>query len=412
MFKKIAFDTILKSKSAAGLEIMIMPDGSYQYHLIVLRKKQSTLLTELQRKEVTSIAEIKQLIDPKIPLVLIVNGKGIVHRKVHAKETDTPAVLLNKLLPNAIVDDFVIQRTPVIAEESIVSVIRVNSLTDLISQLIENQLTSVSACFLGPFVLTTVLPLLDRNAIDNDYLHIGNFRLKIQEHQIVDLEPAATASHDEIQIGNDQLSPQLIIPFAGALAYFTGHSDNISNADVLHQLKEEFKQKTKFEVRGWSLLVAAFFILIVNYLVFSNYWEKNKQMTAELQLTQIALQRYEKLKKEFDQKRLFLEQNGLLENSRTSYYADELAKELPASVQFTGLDIHPVKKKKPTEEDKGFSFENKLIQVSGNCQRNTELNEWMKKIKKKSWVEELVLLNYRQDNMQENGLFLIEIKLK
>lgn len=412
MLKRIRFENMLKSKSAAGLEVIVLPDGSYQLYLIILKKQQTTLVTEKQSKELSSFSEVQQLIDPKVPLILIINGKGIVHRKVHNNENDTAASLLNKLLPNANADDFVIQQTPVNAQEVFVSVIRTNALNDLINELVNHRLTNLSACFLGPFAVANLIPLLENTAIQNEHLHLHNFRLQIREQQITAIDITTESPVNQIRIGNDLLPSQLLIAFAAALSYFTGNQNDISNSGLLNQLKEEFSQKQKFELRGWAILISAFVILMINYFVFENYRNRNKEMNAELELTQAALQRYDTLKTDYDKKKQFLEQNGLLENSRTSYYADRLAKELPASVQLTGLNIHPLKKKNPGEEDKGFLFENKLIHVAGNCRRNTELNEWMKKMKKQDWTEDVVLLNYTQDNMNENGIFLIEIKLK
>jgi Tfp pilus assembly protein PilN len=412
MFKKPWNKNMLKSKAASGLEVIILPDGSYQLHLVILRKQKSTLLTETQRESLSSFAEVQQLLDSKIPLNLIINGKGIVHRKINSSENDSPAVLLNKLLPNAHVEDFVIQKTVVNANEVFVSVIRLNILTDLMQELIKNKLTSITACFLGPFVITNLLPLINNDLITNEYLSINNFRVQIREQRITNVETVTDNNNERIRIGDDLLSSQLVIAFSGALSYFTGDATDIFNSVLVNELKEEFNQKQKFELRGWVVLIATFIILIINYFVFNNYWSKNKEMNAQLKLTQASLLRYEKLKTEFDQKKQFLEQNGLLENSRTSYYADQLVNDLPASMLFTGLEIHPLKKKKAGEEGEGFFFENKLIRVSGTCQRNTELNEWMKKIKKQIWVEDVVLSNYKQDNAKENGIFLVEIKLK
>lgn len=412
MLKNIRLENMLKSKSSTGLEVTLMPDGSHQFYLVVLKKQQATLVTEKQIGPLYSFNDVQAHIDPKAPLILVINGKGIVHRKIHRNETDTSATLLGKLLPNATVEEFVLQEVALPSDEAFVSVIRTNVLNELMEELINHKLANIAACFLGPFVLTNLLPLLEKNVIDNGYLYANNFRLQIQEEQIVSLETFTSVPIEQYRIGNDLLSHHLLIPFAGALSYFTNAQNTIANANLVDQLKEEFKQKQTFELRGWTLLISTFLILIINYLVFNNYWTKNKEMNAQLELTQVALQRYDKLKSDYDQKRKFLEQNGMLENSRTSYYADRLAKDLPASVQFTGLNIHPLKKKNPGEEDKGFLFENKSVLVSGNCKRNTELNEWMKKMKKENWVEDLTLLNYRQDNKDENGIFLIEIKLK
>jgi hypothetical protein len=71
-----------------------------------------------------------------------------------------------------------------------------------------------------------------------------------------------------------------------------------------------------------------------------------------------------------------------------------------------------LKKKQANEEDDGLFFEKQSIMISGNCQRSTALNDWMKEVKKAKWVSDVVLINYKQDNAADDGGFLLEIKLK
>ena len=196
-----------------------------------------------------------------------------------------------------------------------------------------------------------------------------------------------------------------------ALSYFLGADAGIARSEVIDNIKEEFKQKQKFEFIGWSLLIAAFSVLLVNYFVFNHYWTKTRGLSSTLASNQSALDRYDTLKLEFAEKKEFLQQNGLLENSRTSFYADKLAASLPPSIQWIDVNIHPVKKKQVNDETEGFFFENKSIKISGKCQRSTDLNDWMKEVKLKSWISSVTLLNYTQDNATDDGLFLIEIKL-
>lgn len=412
MLKQIRLERLTKSKSSAGLEIVILPDGSYQLHVLVLKKQQATLISTAQRSSLASFAEVKAVIDPKTPITIAINGKGIIHRKVHTSENDPASVLLNKLFPNANADDFIIQKTPVSAEEAFVSVIRLTAFQAIIQELTANDLTNIAACFLGPFGVQRLFPILENSITGPGFLDVPNFRLQLSDQRITGIESTTYTPQGFIKIGTEQFSYELLIPFAAALAYYTNEGNDIFNSQALNKLKEEFLQKQKFEFRGWSLLVATFLVLIINYLVFNNYWSKNREMNTRLESAQAALNRYEKLKAEYDQKQQVLKENGLLDGSRTSYYADQLAIELPLSIQLTGLNIHPLRKKKPGEEEHGFSFENRHILVSGNCQRNTELNEWMKKIKKLSWTGEVTLLNYKQDNLKDNGLFLIEIQIK
>ncbi len=344
--------------------------------------------------------------------MLLINGKGVIHRKVHVNENDNPAALLNKVFPNVSLNEFTIQKTTISATEAFVSVIRTKILSEITEELVKNKLTAISGCFLGPFVINELLPLINTNAINNEQLTIGNYQLQIREQQITDVTAIESNDHQPVVVGDDNVSQQLLFAFAGALSYFTGNHQGISNSESIAQLKEEFSQKEKFEFRGKVLLTATFLVLLINYFVFDNYWGKSNQMNSQLALTESALKRYETLKVEYAQKKDFLEQNGLLENSRTSYYADQLASNLPATIQWKSLNIHPLKKKKASEETNVLFFENKLITISGSCERSTELNDWMKEIKKKDWISDVTMVNYQQDNAKEDGEFLIEVKLK
>lgn len=406
------FKNILKSKSSAGLEVIILPDGSYELNLVVLKKEKSLLITEKQIEGLVSVEEAATLIDPTIPLILIINGKGIIHRKMDIHENDTALTLLNKIFPNANSDEFVIQKTVLNSTQAFVSVIRLNSLTEILDQLVTNKMTSIAGCFLGPFVINDLLPLIPTDAINNENIIVGNYQLQVREQQITEITAASITDNKNIVVGNENIPQKLLVAFAGALSWFTGNANGIANAVQVNGLKEEFREKQTFQARGWAALAATFLILMINYLVFNNYWSKNNEMNSQLLLTQSALQRYEKLKTEFAQKKEFLEQNGLLDHSRTSYYADQLAHDLPATIQWTGLNIHPLKKKKASDETETLSFENKRISVSGNCQRSTDLNDWMKEIKKQTWVKDVTLVDYKQENAKEDGVFLMEIVSK
>ncbi|OFY82848.1 MAG: hypothetical protein A3F72_01820 [Bacteroidetes bacterium RIFCSPLOWO2_12_FULL_35_15] len=415
MLKKFGLENINRSKSVIGIEILLLPDASYEINLVVLKKEKTNIITEKQKEGIKDFDELATHIDPKLPLVVLLNGKGIIHKKVTFVENDTAATLLNKVLPNAKLTEFSIQQTPINSTQVFVSVIRTNVLNDIIEELSKRKLTAISGFFLGPFVITDLLPLMDNKMIVKDHFQVGNFLLQIQEQQITEItNTSEDKSGDSILIGDDRIPLKLVFPFAAALSYFilNNESQGIVDSIGIDNLKQEFKQKKKFEFRGWALLIATLLVLLVNYFVFDNYWSKSNKITAELAINQSAIERYDTLKKEFAQKKEFLEQNGLLENSRTSFYIDRLAATLPSAIQWTEVNVHPLKKKQTNEEEQELFFEKKSIMITGNCQRSTVLNDWMKEIKKANWISNVNLLNYSQDNANDDGEFLLEIKLK
>ena len=49
--------------------------------------------------------------------------------------------------------------------------------------------------------------------------------------------------------------------------------------------------------------------------------------------------------------------------------------------------------------------------VKGSCKKSTELNEWIRSIKKMDWVSEVAVINYQQDNLKDLGEFEIKITI-
>lgn len=412
MLKKVDFKNIIKSKTALGVEIILLPENAYEINVVVLKKIKSILTNEKQKERIANFEELAQFVDTKFPIILVLNGKGIIHRKIAFSENDTPITLLNKVLPNANPNDFDLQQTIISESQIFVSLIRSSIINEIFEQLKKNKLTNIAGCLLGPFVINNLLPLINTNIISNEQLRFGTYQLQIREQQISDLTIAESEEINEpILIGDDLIQSKLVIAFAAALSYFLGTDNGIEKSLVINGIKEEFKQKQKFEFAGWSLLIATFCILLGNYFIFNHYWTKTLDLSSTLSSNQSALNHYGTLNKEFAQKKDFLEQNGLLESSRTSFYADKLAENLPSSIQWIEVNIHPVKKKQSGVETEGFFFENKIIKISGKCQRSTDLNDWMKTVKLKSWISNVTLLNYTQDNATDAGSFLIEIKL-
>jgi hypothetical protein len=413
----IDIENKIKSKSVAGIEIILLPAGGFEINAVVLKKKKTSLFPEKKIEGLESIEELAKIISPKLPMVIVLNGKGIIHKKVVISENDTDVSLLNKVLPNAGKGDFCIDQNLVDEVNCFVSVIRSETLNLILKELETYKLKSIAGCLIGPFVINELLSIIK---LSSESLEIPGFKLEIKNEKIFAISTELKQGlNDEIKnesqnviIEGESIPENLLIPFAAALSYYTGSNVGIENSEALNLLKEEYKEKRKFEIIGVGLLVTIFVIVALNGFIFNNYWNKNNAMSSELVLNSSAVNHCDTLKKEFALKKEFLEENGLLENARTSYYADQLGRSIPSSIDLTDVVIHPLKKKDSNSDDESFLFENKKILISGKCEFSTELNNWMKKIKQREWISEVSLLNYIHDKGTNEGIFNIEVKLK
>ena len=413
MFQKPVFENILKSNSATGLEVVLLPDGKLELNVLVLEKNKTALTTVIKEDGVISFEAAAKLIDVKSPIILILNGKGIIHRNVEATATDTLPALLNKVLPNANIDEFVLQHTNVDETHVFVSVIRRSVLDDIMDALKKEQLINIANCLLGPFAINDVLHLIDDTIEKNNQLLFGGYQIQRKENVITGIDAIDASEYkDRVLIGGEYVSAKMLLPFAAAVSYYTDSVEGVINAENVDAAKEEHHQKQKFGFLAWSLLIAAFSVLLINYFVFNFYWIKNQETTTVFALNQSVWENYKALKTECEEKQEFLEQNGLLESSKTSFYMDELAASLPRSIQWLDASVSPKEKKKSSDNTDEVLFKKESISISGNCNRSVDLNDWIKKVRKIKWVKAVSLVDYVQNNSKENGLFSIEILIK
>jgi len=405
---KTQIDNFTKSNSVNGIELVIQQDGSYVFNFVTIKKKKTSLITENSQYGIKSIDDLKNSLDVKSPCYIVINGKGVITKKVQLKQDESVKGILNKVLPNANDADFCYQKNQINDSNYFVSIIRKDILNGIFDLLVKNGLVYIIDCFIGPIILNNCFKTIE----PIEKVEFLNYNFILNDNQIIDFSYLDTRSEMKtININGDSVSVELLNSFGAGLSYFIPSEIGIQNSSELVDIISNAKEKKKFFVRGYGLLIFSFFLLLINYVAFNHYWSQNNELNSKLEINTSSLRLLDTLKKELNQKSLFLEQNGMLEVSMTSYYADQIAQTLPNSLNLTELIIHPIKKQKPNEELELLFFENNQILVTGNCKSSTEVNEWMKVLKSKSWVSTIELINYKQENAKEIGVFTLQITI-
>ena len=401
---KEKWERVLEGSRAAGVEIALKGSES-KLSFVLLEKKRSKL-------EITAsgtAAQVSEITMPAgTPVCISISGKGLIHKRVAFPERQDETSLLQKVLPNANISDFYVQHTEPVNDHLFVSVVRKSVVDDLLKEFARHKLEVVK-CTLGPFSISALLPAMKLSSMVAEELLLPGHTLTLVDGRIDNYSTGSGIEAASLRIGDENIKGELALPFASAMTYFTSNEISISIPQVDEQ-GAEFRQKKIFQKSGAAILVFFFALLLSNYFVFNHYWEKKQKFESQISVNQGALQKYNQLKAEFDEKQKFLAETGLLESSRSSYYADQVAIDLPAAIQLTELNIQPRIKK--AAEENAMLFQSKTIRVSGTCKRSNELNEWINTIKKKSWVSEVQLLNYKQEKNDPAGAFTLEMKVK
>ncbi|HXA02618.1 MAG TPA: hypothetical protein VNW99_11560 [Cytophagaceae bacterium] len=393
----------LGSGRIAGIEIFFLQDGSYRISLLQLSLKKSLItIDKKSAAHFNSIEELKLTADKNIPVSLIFNGKGILTKKVFQEKNEEDAALLSQVLPNAKAMDFYIQK-----KDSYVTVARREAIDEVLSRLKEIGLPVISLS-IGPLAGLSIIPFMKHGG--NNISFAGHEYMLENDH-LKEYKYAATTEEKEITIGDENITSHQAMAYAAAF-------QEILSQDPVHVEDEHIKEgaqeyKYKNLLKYLTIIICSVFIAIITVNIFLSFYldSKNKNLGSKQRGYQLMLNKLDSLGAQIKEKEIFLKESGWLEDSKISYFSDRIASTIPPSVKLTELAVNSFNDKASTSEKK-LIFNNSIIIILGHCTTATELNPWMKEMKKFDWVKEVKVHTYAYNEKNKEGDFKIQIELR
>ncbi len=392
----------IKGQAAFGVELVFSTKESYT--LIALELASNKEGIEVSRRFLdTSLEEIKKENIKKLPIYFSVGGKGVIHKKVKTDDNIKHQELLNQVLPNASINDFYLQKSKLEEFECWVSVIRKDVLDKLIKKIEDLGLFGVQI-YLGPFVLENTIPLLDKIT-----LLTTSHELLIENNMIIQLDSLGSVSNgEEYNLEGEIINSHELIAFGTALSHFIPPNGLTSiEASEVFEIQQEYYYKNKYVTVGFAMLVLFFVITIINMLIGNSYQDTNNELQYQVNSKKQYVDELAILREEFNIKEQFVQNSGVTQASKISFYADQIALSVPESIQLNQLFINPLTKRINKAEDIHFKY-NK-IKISGTVAKSIALNNWVKQLKKYEWTDDINIISFVQDNLQHAGEFELEI---
>lgn len=399
--------SILAENSAAGIEISLQNGGAMIFRATILKKDKKKIAIDKHLSPET-IDSLQELIGSEMPVHLSIGGKGVIHKKVSTSATEHIKSLLQKVLPNAAGQDFYVQRYPVNPSELYISVVRRDLIDKLLADLYNRGLNVVSLS-LGPFSVGAVIPLL--GIAGGEELKFSGQKINIAEQRISQYELADTnGAGEKVEVAGENIPGHMLVSFASAFQYFLGDEQDAGVQRIVNA-REEYRQKRKFRIALTGVLSAFFILLLGNYFWFTQLSVDYGILDQKLASHNLLLSELDRMRGEVARREKFMEQAGLLQASKVSLYADELAMDVPETIRLKAMSIYPLIRK-DLGASETMNFLPRVIRMRGTCERSTDLNEWIKAIKSKDWVSHASVVNYSQDASSKSGDFNIEIGIK
>lgn len=403
----LSADNVLPKNHHWGVECVFKDADETVFNIVNLSERKKKVEVKHSFEERTD-EELKKIIKKDSAINLIINGKGVITKKISFNPADEDSLLISKCLPGANVADFYFQKYLVSESVAYISVIRKQSLDTLLKFFASNKVLVVSVS-LGPFSVENIFSLLNLNQYLEQQIEIGSFELNILSGKIDQIKHIESDPNLLLSIGDIKVKSSLLFAFVAAMGFYISNEIKIQDA-VFAVNKEEHKELKLHNTMMQWFMAALVIICFSSFGLYKYYRSEFKTYYAKVQINQEKLTRYENLKEEITEKKDLLSKNGLLQSSKISYYSDEIAASLHDDVKLTRMEFSPIKKVSKDGKDELF-FQGEKLLVAGHCSESFDFNLWVKTLQKFKWVKTVSILNYMQDRSSELASFNIELQL-
>ncbi len=389
-----------------SIHIELTDEGMSTAYLVQLKQQKNKIQIAEKHTIVFKPEKLKEVLSDKAPIVIALTGKGILHKRLKYSEGDDDKYLLNQLLTGADIHEFYLQKTISENQWCFVSAVRKQLIEKICTAFQEHEKQIIGFVF-GSFSALNLLPFLPDNT---DLIQAGKYELHITNGQLTDHVKATDVSVEPVTISEEKIEGEYLLPFAAGLSVYVGSPSEV-NMDFLTVHEEELYHKNIFNLLLKGSLAALFLVLMVNFLLFNQFYKENGNLKSALSGSKENLDKLKSLQEDVSQKEMFLKRAGWLEASKTSFYADRIAATLPKELHLKELYVYPADKEKNRLEQNQVAFLHEQIVIKGVTNKNTVINNWIDELKQQQWLRSVKIVNYQYDNQNLEGGFEVMILL-
>lgn len=341
---------------------------------------------------------LKQHLPALSALIVVVSGKGLVHKAI-----DDCTKAFDALIPNYSEANFYAQKTTSPETQNFVSFIRKSDLQPFFQEIEKQHITPIHLEF-GPFSLKTVSGELTTE------IHLNNQRILLNEKGFVSaIEPSETKPQSyDFNFEEQHIPLQNSLALASGINYFTEEVELVSNVPNQEAL-QAFELKRGMRLLSLAALAFLFIALLVNYLIFDHYAAKNRELSQIHTHNKSLLEKYKHLETlKAKKEKVLAVQSGIqaLIHSKTT---DQLAASLPTNIRIDKLDLFPFQEK--IQEGKRLSRQAQTIYIEGQYMESKVFTAWIKTLKQMKWIKSLSIEKIEQNALEHTQSFNLKIEV-
>lgn len=379
-------------------------------HVVTQQNPQINFLTFKRQKgefviegegNFSELTELSKFLKRGQHLFLIVNNEHVLSKSVNGKLDNQKAI--HSAFPNLNTTEFYYESYQN-ESDTLVSICRKEYVDKIILKYKKRKINIIGFS-LGNLIGTQLLPYLDV-----DEIHTSNATLTIKNKVLIDILKTEEELHKLYTINDLEVNNNSVLGLGGILSYYTNQSLTQKNfIDKINLLQNNFKQKRIFDLGLKFGLGFIFTLLLMNFLVFSNYQDKINVLTAEIAVNENSKEKFLDLKDKVDKKKKIVDEISNSTNSKVSSYLDNIGATVPKTVLLSQVHYQPLLKN--IKKENKIKYDKDEIFVNGFASKGGDFSKWIASLEKEEWIQTITVLNYGTGK-KSNTEFSFKISLR
>lgn len=391
----IRFLSKIVSHSSIQVIGITLEEDTTSYALLLVQKKR-TNITVLKKETFTNFEELTSVLDSKTPVILHIDGKGILNKKIDFDNEQDVNWFKNIKL------DTLSYTSSKNENVTFLSFTRKNLIDEWVAKFTTLQFQILDA-YIGSFISSLLASTIDKKNITTSQLIIH-----FEENNLVYFSRNESKDKKSYKIGDDVLESNYL-PLYASVIHFLIPIDTIEKSKVDGLNIEEYTFKKAFNYFGIFILAFYLVLLLISYFGINYFSTKNAELNYRNVYSNQAFKKLEDLEKQKDNKLKILSETGLTSNKFLTFYAYEINNNTLSGIQLSELKVNPLEAE--TKPTKKVLLLNKVILISGQAQNEMVFNNWIENLKKMNWIKKFEITSI--DTNKKNWMqFQIKILVK
>lgn len=369
---------------------------SFRRYNLLFQKGQPSIESESELVSHTP-TDLLNDIPQDIPVFLYILGKGSVHRLFEKEEIDEYSI--EELFPNFNSELNYCIRSNVNSSQATVDFFRKRQIQE---DIIDNYFKAVNV---AGFIFGTapIVTLLDYFDFEKSKVIFEGVKFKKIDSEYKAIK---TTEQTERSIFNDkEYSNDSILAIAASIFV------------QLKLLPEELlnQQAVDIAVSSWlnkkivpGILGTVFFILIINYFLFSSFSSKYQNKASQVAYGEQTLKKLETLKTQIKDNEDFIKDNNILYQSGYTFMVDHIGEVASKNVRLLRLQVHPLEKE--ISDGKEVKFSNQVVLLQGEATSVNKYKDFLAQLINLPRVKKITSQTYQFDEKKRVGEFSLQLE--